>query len=285
MTTATQELARIEALRMVRHPAPWLGAALAVLMGWSMWEESWSGQRYTGLVASLTPLLLGISLASVSAFGRELVPVADAAPLGRSRRSAARLLGGLPLVLLAAVLVTGVATWLRVTGGVPLGEEPGRTVHAHHTFPELLQLVLLAGLAVAAGAAAVHVLRQRLAASIVLSLGWFLVGATYWIFNGPVLRWIAPVQVQPAYVDVGPPETDPTTFPAGWLLVAPGEFQDHWARVVVSPAMALWHDLYLVGLVALAVAVAVPGRARRPLVIGGAVLAVAGVVLQRTVAL
>jgi hypothetical protein len=284
MTTATQELARIEARLALRHPAPWIGLALAVLMAWNIWDEAWSGERYTGLVAASTPVLLGISVASVSAFGRELVPVADAAPMDRGRRGFARLLGGLPLVLLAAVLVASVAVGLRLSGGLTLGDEPGRTSQAHHTVPELLQIVLLAGLAVAVGAAAVHVIRQRLAASIVLAFAWFLAGGTYWLFNGPVLRWFALVQVQPTYVDVGPPQTDPSTFPSSWLLTGPGEYQDHWARLVVSPAMAAWHDVYLVGLIALAAAVAVPGRTRRPLVAAGAVLVVAGVLMQRAVA-
>jgi hypothetical protein len=177
-----------------------------------------------------------------------------------------------------------VALWLRSTGGLSLGVEPGRTENAHHTFPELLQLVLLAGFAVALGAAIVHVLRRRLAAAIVVVLGWFLVGGTYWMFNGPVLRAFTPLQVQPVTVEVGPWDADPSTFPSSWLLTAPNEYQDFWAREVVSPAMAAWHDLYLVGLVLLATAVAVPGRPRRPLLAGGLVLAVAGVALQMVVA-
>ena len=281
---ATRELTGIEARRMLRHPAPWLGVCLAVLMGWSLWDEAWSGQRYTGLVVASTPLLLGLSLASVSAFGRELVPVAEDAPLDSARRSAARLAGGLPLVGLVSVVVVAVAAWVRSTGGLSLGDEPGRTVHAQHTAPELLQLVLLAAFAVALGAATVHVLRQRLAASIVLSVGWFLAGGTYWLFNGPVLRWFAPLQVQPTNVDIGPPGTDPATFPSEWLLTGPGEFQDHWARVVVSPSLALGHDLYLLGLIALAIAVAVPGRTRRPFAVGGLLVAAAGVTLQWLVA-
>ncbi|MBA2955934.1 hypothetical protein HZF07_19585 [Nocardioides sp. CGMCC 1.13656] len=284
MTTATHELARMEARLMLRHPAPWTGAVLSALMAWNIWDEDWSGERYQMLIASVTPLLLGISLASVSAFGRELVPVADAAPMDRSRRSVARLVGALPLVGVAAVLIAGVFIWLRAIGGLTLGDEPGRTVHAHHTLPEMLQPVLLAVLAVAIGAAMVHVLRRRLAASILLALGWFLLGPTYWIFNGPVLTFFSPVQVQPMTVDIGPPETDPSTFPAGWLLTGPGPYQDYWGRVVVSPAMAAWHDVYLVGVIALAVAVAVPGRLRRPLVALGVVLVAAGVVMQKVVA-
>jgi len=48
--------------------------------------------------------------------------------------------------------------------------------------------------------------------------------------------------------------------------------------------MAAWHDVYLVGVIALTVAVAVPGRTRRPMVLAGAVLAAAGLVMQQVVA-
>ena len=280
MRTAVAELARMEARRMLRHPALWLGIALSALMVWNIWDESWSGQRYTGVVAALTPMLLGISIASVSAAGRELVPVAEAAPVDRSHRAAARLLAGLPLVGVAALVVAAGTAWLRWIGGVPLGDDPGRTVHAHHSLPELLQPVLLAALAVVLGAAVVRLVRQRLAAAIVLAVGWFLVGATYWIFGSGVLRWLAVVQVQPFYVKVGPREADPTTFPADWLLTAPGRYQDYWARVVVSPAVALWHDVYLVGLVLLLLAVLLSGRARAGFAVAGLVVALAGVALQ-----
>lgn len=284
MSTAVTELARLEARRMLRHPAPWLGIVLSVLAAWNIWDESWSGQRYTGVVAALTPMLLGISIASVSAFGRELVPVAGAAPVERSQRAAGRLLAGLPLVGVAAVVVAAGAVWLRSIGGVPLGDEPGRTEHAHHTVPELVQPVLLAALAVVLGAVVVRLLRQRLAASIVLAVGWFLVGGTYWLFGGGALRWLAVVQVQPFSVDVGRPETDPATFPADWLLTRPGQYQDHWARVVVSPLLALWHDVYLVGLVLLLLAAVLAGRARRACAVAGLVLALGGVALQHAAA-
>lgn len=283
MSIATTELARIEARRMLRHPAPWCGLALSVLAAWSVWDEQWSGQRYQGLLVAITPLLIGLSLASISAFGRELVPVAEEAPVSAADRSLARLLGALPLVLVAAVVVAGVAVWLRSTGGLSLGNEPGRTGSAHHTFPEVLQLVLLAGFAVVLGAAVVHVVRRRLAAAIVVALGWFLIGGTYWVFNAPYVRWFTPLQVQPVTVEVGPWDADPTKFPETWLLSGPGEYQDFWAREVVSVWLATWHDLYLVGLVLLAVALAVPGRTRRPLAIAGALVVVAGVVLQGVV--
>ena len=278
--TAVRQLARLEAGRMLRHPAPWLGVLLTGYWGRESLDADWASADYQGLVAALAPLLLGISLAAMSAFGRQRVPLAAEAPMSQGRRAVAYLAGGLPLVGLAALVVAAATLWLRWRGGLPLGDEPGHTEHAHYTLPELLQPVVLAAFAAALGAAAVHVLRQRIVAAIVLVVGWFLVGATYWLFNGPVARWLTPLQVQPVQVEVAPASADPTQFPSSWLLSAPGEFQDHWARLVVSPGLAASHDVYVVGLTALAVAVAVPGRVRRVLLPVGAALAVLGVVLQ-----
>ncbi|WP_243056645.1 hypothetical protein [Nocardioides sp. SR21] len=280
---ATATLTRLEGERMLRHPALWLG--LPVMLWWvsSTFDQDWSGALYTGLIPAFTPLLLGISLASMSAFSREHVPVADDAPMASSQRSAARLLAGLGPVALTALVVVAGTIWLRVRGGLDLGDEPGRTLHAHYTLPELIQPVLLACVAVAAGAAVVHVVRSRLAAAILLVVGWFLVG-TYWLFDSPVVRYLAPVQPQPWQVEVGPWDADPTAFPSTWLLSAPGEYQDHWARIVVSPAVAAWHDVYLVGLVAVLVGIAVPGRFRVPLLVGGVIVAAAAAGMQSVVA-
>jgi hypothetical protein len=280
---AVRRLAWIEGVRALRHPAPWIGLLLSVGWAISAFDQTWAAARYEGLLASVSPLLLGVSLASVSAFGREHVPVADDAPMSPAGRSAARLLGGAALVGLVALAVAAVSVWLGLRGGLELGDEPGRTAHAYYSLPELLQPVLLACFAVALGAAVVHVVRQRLAASIALFLFWFLVGGTYWMFNGSVARWLAVVQAQPVPIVAGPSKTDPTTFPSSWLLSAPGEFQDHWARLVASPAMAGWHDLYLVALTMLAAAVAVPGRTRGWLAVAGALVAVGAVLMQRAV--
>lgn len=280
---ATATLTRLEGGRMLRHPALWLGLPVMLWAASTTFDQEWSGALYTGLLPAFAPLLLGISLASMSAFSREHVPVADDAPTGFAQRSAARLLAGLVPVALTAVVVVAGAIWLRVRGGLDLGDEPGRTLHAHYTLPELIQPVLLACVAVAAGAAVVHVVRSRLAAAIILVVGWFLAG-TYWLFAGPVVRYFAIVQPQPFQVEVGPWDADPTEFPSTWLLSAPGEYQDHWARIVVSPAVAAWHDVYLVGVVAILVGIAVPGRYRPLLLVGGALVAGAAVAMQAVVA-
>jgi hypothetical protein len=280
---AVLQLARIEARRMLRHPAPWIGLAGTVWFAAGVFDQTWAAAHYQGLVAALAPLLFGVTVAAISAFTREHTAVSDEAPVSAARRSVARLLGGLSLVAMVAGVIAGAGTWLWIRGGLMLGDEPGRTQHALYTLPELLQPVLLAALAVSLAAVLAHVVRHRLAASIVAFVFWFLVCATYWVFNAPVLRWLTPVQVQPVPVVVGPAETDPGTFPATWLLSAPGEYQDHWVRLVVSPELAGWHDVYLVALTVLLAAVAVPGRFRRHVVFAAAALAAVAVLLQRAV--
>lgn len=278
-------LARIEAGRMLRHPAPWVGivlwagASYAVLAS----DDTWSSAYYQGLQASAVFLAAGVSVAAAYAAGRDRARLAEDAPVSGEERAAARLVGGLALVVLMGLVVAVGALWLRWHGGVSLGNEPGRTLNAQFSLPELLQPVALCAFAVAAGAAAARLLRHPLAGSIVLFVLWFLAGPAYWTVNGPVVRWFAPVMVQPYNVEVAPATADPLTLPATWLLEGPGPFQPYWARLVVVPELAAWHDVYLVALTLLAAAIALPGRYRRPLLVAGGVLAVVAVLLQARV--
>ncbi|GAA4409666.1 hypothetical protein GCM10023168_28600 [Fodinibacter luteus] len=278
-------LARVEAGRMLRSPAPWIGIALwAASNAFTLTSApGWVSSQYMELTTSATFLALGVSIAVAYAFGRERTNVSEEASMPADQRAAGRLLGGLSLVALVAVVVAAGAAWLRLRGGLPLGAEPGRTLHAHFSLPELLQPVLVAAFAVALGAAVVHLARHPLTASIVLFVFWFIAGPAYWTINGPVLRWLTPVQVQPISVEAAPATTDPLTLPATWLLEGPGPFQDHWARLLVLPELAAWHDLYLVALTLLTAAVALPGRYRRPLLVVGTVLAIVAIALQRSV--
>jgi hypothetical protein len=279
------ELARIEAGRMLRHPAPWagillwLGASVATLTS----EPSFSSDHYQSLQAAAVFLAVGVSVAAAYAAGRDRVGLAEDAPVLAEDRAAARLVGGLSLVALVAVVVAIGAAWLRWSGGVGLGGEPGRTLHAQFSLPELLQPVALAAFAVAAGAAATRLLRHPLAGSIAVFVLWFLAGPAYWTLNGPVVRWFAPLMVQPYNVEVAAAATNPLTLPPTWLLEGPGPYQPYWARLVIIPELAAWHDLYLVALTLLAAAIALPGRYRRPLLLGGVVLAVVAVLLQARV--
>ncbi len=280
---AVGQLARIEGGRMLRHPAPWLGLAGTAWFGSGVFEQDWAAAQYEGLVAALAPLLLGVSVAAISSFARGDVPVALEAPVGRAAQALARLLGGLSLVALVAAVTGAAAVWLHLRGGVRLGDEPGRTDAALYTLPELLQPVMLAALAVALGAALVRVLRSPLGASVAAFVVWFLLGTVYWALDHTALLWVTPVQVQPVSVPVGPATTDPGTFPASWLLSAPGEHQEQWIRLVVSPALSAWHGLYLVALTVLLGTAVVPGRLRRPVALGAGALVVVAALAQRAV--
>ncbi|WP_328320694.1 hypothetical protein OHA70_22440 [Kribbella sp. NBC_00382] len=280
---AVGALSLLEARRMIQHPAPWVGIGLSIWFAVQSLGAPWSGAAYVGLVSSTTPMLLGVSIAGMSSFGHELTPLSLDAPMSASRQGYARLLAGLSMVGLVATVVGAATLALWLSGGIGLGDEPGRTLHAHYTTPELLQPVTLTALGVALGAALVHVIRHRLAAGIVLFMIWLPAGEAFWLFQGNTLRMLTLMQVQPLFVNIGPPDADPAGFPAIWLLNAPGDFQGHWARLAISPALAAWHNIYLIGLTMLAICVAVPGRWRPRLLAAGAAVSGMAVAMQWSV--
>jgi hypothetical protein len=276
-------LAMVESRRMVTMPWLLLVVPLTWWVGNTTLRENWSGAAYQALPTVVGPALMAVSLVVALACLRDTTPLAEDAPVGVRHRTAARLLAGVPFVAVMALVVTGVALWLRARGGLDLGDEPGRTLHAHFTLPELLQPMLLTALAVALGGAVARLVRNRLGAATLLFLIWFVSTLAYWVFNGPALRVFALVQTQPVVVPVARTGTDPLTLPSSWLLSAPGQYQDFWGRVVVSPQLAAWHDVYLVGLTALLAGLALRGRFGRALVVTGLVVAAAAVVLQKAV--
>jgi hypothetical protein len=229
-----------EARRMLRSPFILVGLVLCGLFAWSAIseQENWSGARYTSAPILLSPLLLLISVVVSASFHREWSAVSSEAPVGESLRAAGRLLGAFALVVMVAVLVVGGATYFRVTGGLDLGDEPGRTLHAHFTLPELLQQVSLAVLAVAAGAAAGRRMRHRASATLVLFVGWFPVGFVSWAFQGPHVVPFSIIQIQPVNVYAAPGDADPLKLPTSWLLSSPGEYQEFWGRQFASAHLA-----------------------------------------------
>jgi hypothetical protein len=114
---------------------------------------------------------------------------------------------------------------------------------------------------------------------LTLFIGWYAVTAMYWLYQ---FAWLAPFSIflsQPVYVDLGP-GVDPARLPGDWLLSVPGEYQANWERLVVSPSLAWWHDLWLLGLAALVVSLAFPAPVRRRIAAGGAVVALVAIVAQ-----
>lgn len=278
-------LARAEARRLLRSPLLWLGVALSLLVAWTSVHspEDWSGARYQSAPLVVGPLAVMISIVVAGSFHRERVGLAAEAPSGEGRRAAGRLLGALVLVALVALMTAAGAVWVRAQGGFDLGDEPGRTLHAQFTLAEALQPVALALLAVAVGAAAGRRLRHRATAVLLLFVGWFPFVMVGWGFQGRRVTPFSIIQIQPISVPVGPVTANPLDYPASWLLSQPGEYQDHWARLFVSDHLAAGHDLWLLGLSCLFLAVAVPTGRRTPLLGAGLLLAVAGVVWQYAV--
>lgn len=278
-------LVRAEARRMLRNPVPWLCLALSV---WGMWlvvpePGEWPGSSYEAMNPTAVPLLFGISVAVAIPFHRARHEVAPAAPVAETRRTLARLLAALPLLLLTAVFACLMAWRERDIGGLWIGMEPGRTTEALHTTAELSQLVVLGVVAVALGAALGRRVSRLVALVPALFVLWFVV-SVYWLFGHPSVTPYSVMQVQPLVLEAGPATADPLAFPADWLLVtAPHYPSEGWGRQWVSEALAWWHDVWLLGLAALLLSAAWPRPGRRALLLVGLVLAAAGVVAQHVV--
>lgn len=275
-------LARPEARRLLRTPLVWIGLALTVFFTWAVMRspDDWSGARYMVAPVLVGPWLATLSFAVAGSFHRERSGLAADAPVGEEVRSVGLLGGAAVLVLLVAVVtaVGGVAA--RWHGGFDLGDEPGRTLHAHFSWPELIQPVVLAMLAVAVGAAAGRRFAHRATATLALFIGWFPFVMVSWAFQSRAVTPFSILQIQPVSLRVGPVDADPLSFPSTWLLSAPGEYQDHWARLLVSVPLGVGHNVWLLGLTCLFLAVALPRRLRAVLLGVGSALAIAGVALQ-----
>jgi hypothetical protein len=281
-------LARLEARRLVRHPVVALGGLVSVAFGIETFragpsDEPWPGAVYTA--GPLVPCALVFAIALVVAWTvhRERDAVASEAPTGHDARVAGVLLGTLPLLVAVAVLVAGVALRVSASGGLDLGDEPGRTLDATYTLPELLQGPALAVLAVAMGAAAGRRFRHRATASLALFAVWFPTVFVSWLFQGPGWVPFSVVQVQPVLVEVAPVSADPLTLPTGWLLAAPGDYQAYWGRWFVSSSLAGWHDLWLLGLSALLLALVLTGPRRWAMLGAGLATCVVSIVAQYAV--
>lgn len=273
-----------ETRRMLRNPVPWVCLALTTWAMWTVRPEpgEWPGASYEGITPAVAPLLFGISIAVAMPFHRARHDVAPAAPVSELERTLARLLAAVPFVGVAAAYAGLVAWRERDLGGLWLGMEPGRTTEAFHTVAELFQLVALALLAVALGAALGRRMSRLVALVPTLFVLWF-VAMVYWLFGGSVVSPFSVIQVQPLNIPVGPASADPLSFPSDWLLVGHPDSGGGWDRQWVSAALAWWHDVWLLGLAGLLLAVAWPRRGRVAVLAVGAVLAVAGIVGQHVV--
>jgi hypothetical protein len=282
------QLATIEGRRSLRRVSIWMGLALTVLIISGPTTADWPGGSYTEkLPQSFMPIVLGTFIAAFRIGRRDgHHDVSESAPLGPDNRALARL-GGLALPVLLTILVTvGFAIVSRIEGGFWLGDHPRRTDTALHPISELLQPALIVAFV---GALGISIGRAKARRSIALVM---IAGAVlfttfpgYWLWNIPPVHVITPVQTQPLNIELDP-ATDIDQLPADWYVErsevgATTRQLDHTpTRQLVHQPTILGHDLYLVGLTALAAGLAVRHTRGRRIALSGATLAVAGVATQ-----
>lgn len=280
-------LAAIEARRIAISLPMWAGW-LGTLAIAAFERSDWPGAAYNSVLpVSFAFLVLGTYLAALRIGGRDhatLVPgepLAEAAALGSEERLRARLAAvAVPAVL---SLLTGVAMLavVQVEGGLWMGEGPRRTDSAQYLPIELIQPVLLVALAGAVGVVLGRVVRRSMLAVVLGVFAWTAWFPLCWLWNGPGMHTWALVQVMPLRV----PLPDVTSFgdtPTDWWVESPTQYEREFTHAVVHAPTILLHDVFLVGLLLVAVAGAI-GRRALAVRLGGAALAVVAVVAQLAV--
>lgn len=276
-------LSIIEAGRYVTSPSLWIGLILSVCFV-VLPNNDYSGQAYGDWIPlSVGPFAFGVYLAALRIGGRDRrtdrPALAEESPLDASERTIARLMGLTVPILIALLGVIVLAIVAKVDGGFWIGDPPRRTDRATHTMLELLQPPLLVANLGAAGVAIGRSVRRITPAVIIGFAIWFTFVLLWWAWNIPGLHVLAPVQLQPLSIPLGG-VTDPNALPTGWLVDIPNEHNALFRRQVVHAPTVLGHHLYLFGVLGLWSGAAIRHSFGRRLMVGGLIVAAAGVAFQ-----
>jgi hypothetical protein len=261
---AITELARIESFRMLRRASIWIGFALSVALAvtYAREQQDWSSQKYESLVPfSVYPMTMGVFVAGVRSGHRDRShrrpPLAEEAPLDGDARVWARLASLWVPVAMVVSLMAVIGVVSRVEGGLQLGEGGSSTNSAVHSVFELAQPALSVAVVGAAAVAIGRAVRRSGPAIVVGMVLLFFTGGVYWLWNDDAVYTTALIQVQPM------------------------DFAD---RETVHMPTVVFHDVYLVGIVAMFCGFSLRRGPRARLVVGGAAVAVAAVIAQLVVA-
>jgi hypothetical protein len=157
-------------------------------------------------------------------------------------------------MVVSLMAVIGVVS--RIEGGVQVGEGRSWTNSAVHSVFELAQPALSIAVVGTAAVAVGRAVRRSGPAIVIGMVLLFFTGGAYWLWNLEVVYTTALMQVQPL----------------GWP-----------DREAVHTPTVVFHDLYLIGMVALFCGLSLRTRPRGRLVAAGSAVAVAAVAAQLVV--
>ena len=281
-------VARVEAVRLVRHPAFLVGLA-GTIAGQPLGRaENWGGQSYYTSMTGWTFLWVGTLVAGALVAGRQRIvgdtEVFPATPVTRRDRALGTVLALAGPALVATAAAVTFALAVGAGGGFTQGDGAWARKIQPHPF-EWVQPVLLVVLAGVVGVTLAQLRRGRLTAVLVAALFTFFGGTFIWAFQTHPFRVLHPFMF--GTYELGLPRS---FSPVDWgpdspPLIPPGEFHATWHSVLTDTAALGWHLVYVGGLVLVGVWVAawLAGREeraapiRRLLLVGLPFLLVGGV--------
>lgn len=254
-------VARVEAVRLVLHPAFIVGLAgtVAVQVG-RAGADDWAGEGYYRGMAFWTFLWVGTLVAAALVAGRQrllcdvdVFPVTPATNGDRALGTALGLLGPVAAATAAVCVVAAVTA----SGG---GYIHGSGAYAQAIHPSLIewaQPIVLVALAGVLGIGLAQLRRRRFAALLAAGVILFFGGTGVWVFRAHPLRVLDPF-MYPSYDRRLPDSFDPAGWTAGDRpLLAPDQYTSFWREVRFDPTALGWHLVYIGGLVLLDVWVVV----------------------------
>lgn len=279
-------LARVEAGRLLRHPAllAGLAAGVAVAAPRPSGEEGWIVPLVGWVLAAMGALVAAVSIAGRGRLlsSPDLFPATVVGP--RDRALAVGLALAAPT--LAGAAAVAVVAVRHAGERFPVGAEPYAGTFSPG-FAHWAQCVLVIALAGVIGLAVAQFRRGRLAALVGLMFFIFVGGGGIWMAQAHPLRVLHPY-LYPSYERELPATYDPATWsPGDPGLNPPVEPVTRWREFRFDTTALGWHLVYLVGLILVGVwwAARAAGRAeRRPpprwLLAAGLPLVAAGGVAQ-----
>lgn len=238
-------LARVETVRLTRHPAFLVGLA-ATLIAISLRSDEDPYVR----VAAWGFTWMGTLVAAALVAGRQrflndpdLFPATPATPGDRVLATTVALMGPTLAVALAMVVALAIHDGSLVVG------EGGYYREVSVAAAVWLQAVLLVVLSGVVGIVVAQLRRGRLAVLVLLMFFMFVGGAWVWAFQAHPFRVLHPFMYPSYEVEL------PTSFTAeGWSvgdppLNPPDQYNRRWREIRFDTAALNWHLLYVAGLI------------------------------------